>query len=566
MYFHASYDLIVDIFSYRSNVPNATRDVVVTEMTEYMTKSFQGILYYFQLHIKNSDSERQLKKRTLQSLGKIIQFMGSERITPNRFKILTLLNTATNTNEDELRDVILEVWTIFLCTIDVHQIGSLLSSIFVSLIPLMAHNQCKINEIFTNLLCSNESLLSSFFSSLYFIEHIDEVDASIKSLVKRHTKENNSLVEQLSEYLIHIQHENVMVRSFGLKNLLTLIKKNRDQLNSFVVSRNTVLPVLVNILKSLMNCCKENDQDLQVCAAQCLGELGALEPTLMPTNYEPQNRFTFNVFTDEFAIMVLKELCRAYQVQVDANHVDCFALAIQEVLVSHNVNPRTHSKMNIWEAIPSRMWPIIESLLDSSYSGVKSNDSQPESHPIYGSTQNLTFEEWVFRWATSMINKIKDERTNKLLDAFRFSIKKNINTMSLIFPYIVLHSIQNCSPSDVTLIHDEMITVFASVAADERPVEEQPAETDEEASSAISQETQLHLEIPNSVTYDGDIVVQDDCSNMKYKCARAGFGVLDFLQQWTREYLKNKPKEETNVSKFDSLTYLVYLTHILLDP
>lgn len=403
---------------------------------------------YFEI---NTNGDKLQQKEILLSLGQIIRLIGTERITPYRFKIMTILNTALATNDRTMIEICIKIWHIFVHTVDMMELGQLLSAIIVSLKPFIDEYPHEIDEIFTYLIVENSNLMSKYFSDIFFLDELpirEELKRAIDSK-QRVTNQRKPFLEQLDEYLTHIRHKNVVVRAYGLKYLRNVLRQNRTELNNLIINDAVIHPILGGLLRNLMICCKENDENLQKYAAECLGELGALEPSHLPPDYQPQSGFAFSIHTPEFAKLALEKLCYAYQVQSDVQNVDCFALAIQEVLISNNVDPSTRKNLEIWETLPMKMRPLIEPLLKSQYTAIRKK-RMIELNPIYGSSEVKSCEEWATIWANKVIEQISKEETRNLLDAFAPSIKRDAQILSMIFPYIILHAIlaSNAKVSD----------------------------------------------------------------------------------------------------------------------
>lgn len=521
-------------------------------ISEYLSKRFLYTLNVFENYVTTADNEKFTRKHSLLSLGEIMRFMGTERITPFRFKIFTLLNSALATNEKYLKDVCVKVWNIYVHTVDILQLGPLLSSIIVALRPLIDEYPNEVDEILTYLLLDNGNLMSVYFQEIFFLDEIP-IRNELKQIIMFQHKRDISFMNQLDEYLRHIRHENIIVRGYGLKYLGQILKTHRTDLNNLIINENVIHPVLGGLLRNLMLCCKENDTNLQRYAAECLGELGAFEPSHLPPDYKPHSAFAFSIHSDDFAIMAIRELCRAYQVQVDSHAVDCASLAIQEILIANNVNPTKKSKINIWEAIPEKMRPLIEPLLNSSYTTVKAKRNVT-AHPIFGSFEARTCEDWAFNWATKLISKISKEETRNLLDSFKPIMKRDMNTLALIFPYIVLHSIQSNSTNikDQKEIYDELNAVLEGMIKDEIQPKKSRSKTIEQTDSDNQNDFFSVAALKFSDSHNGQTDEAQNQNNIDIKCAKIVFGILDFLERYLREFVV-KYNHSLNNSDFKSI-------------
>lgn len=531
VYFHSHYNLVEQIFEY---LYNDTKEKILIEITSYLTYKFHYIAYNFELCLTNAATEKMKKKNALLSLGEIIRFLGTEKITNYCFKILALIKNVLNMKEEYLYEDLLEVLSIFLRIADVSDLGSLLSSVVLTLIPLKSHFEDKINEILKSLF--DRHLLSEYFGDLFFIDELD-VPYGLKKNIKKYQKntETSPISEVLGEYSKHLKHENLTIKIYALKYLLKIFRENKTKLNRLILSFKVADPIISNIIEALMSCCKEKHENVQILAAECLGELGALEPSHIPPTSQTKTTFAFSVKSDEFAKMVLKELCRAYQLQSIPGVLNCLAFAIQEVLQIHQVDLKKSSKTHIWEAVPIRMRPLVEPLLKSNLYDVESS-VEVKPHPIYCSTSN--FNEWSFIWANKMIAMLPNSDNQKLLKAFKPSIKNNTNLLSTIFPYIVLHAIESGSNLQVNEIFEEINIVLKNATVKRQ----------EQKLNKPSREGSV-LHFPNEKSIVS--TVEENCiNNYNYnnetkvqKCVKICFDVIDFLERWKREYHGRLPSE-----------------------
>lgn len=122
----------------------------------------------------------------------------------------------------------------------------------------------------------------------------------------------------------------------------------------------------LKLLDTLLIGCQDKDESIRLCYGECLGELGAIEPSLLPRRiisrgnvlifcifmrphcssqyfflslvFEIIWKFVFAITDDskfisdmneEFACALLSEHVRAFQMQKDSQSMDCFSLAIQ---------------------------------------------------------------------------------------------------------------------------------------------------------------------------------------------------------------------------------------------
>lgn len=508
---------------------------IYKEMSEYIAERFLGILTNFEFILMKVECERSVKKEILLSLGEIIRFLGTTHITAFRFKILAMLKTTLNV--PGLAEVCASIWTIFIRTVDIQALGPLLSTIFVSLEPLLKYRTDEINSIAKYLVSG--TLLSHHLPDLFFISDTSFND-DVKDIVRRHSDRTGSdnFKTKLDNLMRFINHENLEVRIHGLRYLRKLFCEHRRDLNNLIIGQNIIDPIVCDVLDMLMIGCKHVDPNLQLVAGECLGELGAIEPSLLPANYAQQRMFAVSVHSDAFATMALRELCRAFQFQNDTKYVDNFSLAIQEILLEREVSPKLNRKMNVWEAIPERMRPLMEPLLTSCYTDYNISPNVT-IHPIFGNPNCTSCDIWAAKWATKLIDYVQIENTKNHLKAFRPSIKRDINILSMFLPYILLHSLQSCTKHNFDEIYEELDYVFKYILEEKTP--------------SFDSDQFKHRSIKSLYFIPSDEIQSEETEqDVGTTCAKLGYNLLDFLEQWLRQFPKEN-KTATSCSEYTTI-------------
>lgn len=78
-----------------------------------------------------------------------------------------------------------------------------------------------------------------------------------------------------------------------------------------------------------MTCCRDADQNIARAAATCLGELGAVDPGLLPRKLKPRDALPLSVHDSEFGYLALCEIVRGFQNARTSVDMDAFAIGIQ---------------------------------------------------------------------------------------------------------------------------------------------------------------------------------------------------------------------------------------------
>lgn len=537
VYYHLNHEFVMNTFrnlladNNNDHNPSTHSDFTTKKLAEYITKRFLGVICHFE-QILIFDNEKFLKREVLLSLGEIMRFMGSEYITPFRFKLLAVLRTALTINQVELKDICAQVWKIFIYTVDLISLGPLLSTIFVSLEPLLVTHPTEVNEILIYLIIRNGNLLSVAISDLFFLKNTKASD-EIKKFVSKYTERaTDGFMDKFTASMRYINHDNLTVRIYGLNYLTELFESNRKNLNQLIIGQQQMHMIIENLLEILMVGIKNHDEMLQIATGRCLGKLGAIEPSHLSPNYGPQQSIARSINTDEFAIMALAELCKAYQFQKDTKNVDGYSLAIQEILLAREVCPKMNKNLKVWEAIPDRMIPLMEPLLTSCYTMTQGLFSKINIHPIFGSCKCRTYEEWAMTWASKTIEVIEDEPIKNLLRSFKPSMRYDIRMLAMFLPYIILHAIQSSNEECQKEIAEEIYAVATAVIS-------APNKFDSEINKKRDC-TIRDIEFVASSS-ESDSLQTDETNDISIKCAKLVFNQLDFIDRWIRS---TKPNEQ----------------------
>lgn len=497
------------------------------KLVDYLTSRFLGVMCYFE-QILTNENEKWLKREVILSIGEIMRFMGSEIITQFRFKLLAILRTALTITQPDLKDECAQVWKVFISTVDLMELGPLLSTIFVSLEPLSKTHKSAVDNILKHLIIDNGNILSTNIADLFFLQHI-HVSDEIKSHVARYTdKTKKTFSENFMASMRYINHDNITVRIHGLRHLINVLVNNRKPLNQMIVGQQKLDVMIENLLNDLFICMKNKDSTLQVLAGRCLGELGAIEPSLLAPNYRPQQSFAKSIDSDEFAIHALTELCAAYQMQTDTKNLDNYSLAIQDILQMRKVCPQKKDNSKVWQAIPNRMKSLVEPLLTSSYI-ITHPLVRLKIHPIFG-CKSATYEEWATTFASKAIDIIEEDSLRNLLRSFKPSMRSDMRILGMAMPYIILHAIQFGQPGDCREIVEEFHIIAECVLS--------PANSrSNDGNQHERHKTIKNIDFPAPVSnnFTNDTTTSNKAQeSVAVQCIKLVFNQLDFLDRWVR--------------------------------
>lgn len=133
------------------------------------------------------------------------------------------------------------------------------------------------------LLVKNVDTMSNHIAELFFIHEIN-VSPKITRIVQTQIEKSNpgGVEANLKLWLRRIKHETDEVRMKALCHLKKFLGCHRSELNGMILTDTDVHPLVVELLDALLAGCQDKDENIRLGSGECLGELGAVEPSLLP--------------------------------------------------------------------------------------------------------------------------------------------------------------------------------------------------------------------------------------------------------------------------------------------
>ncbi|KAL7294393.1 hypothetical protein TKK_0012398 [Trichogramma kaykai] len=534
LHFHAQKDKILQQLQFMAKFDsqNLINMDSVKGIAKYLNPMLHGILVTFDANL-NINSEEFMQKCALASLAELIKFMGATYVAPYNYKILTTLRTALGLTRPGFRKLACEAWDSFLRNTSINDIGPLLATICISLVPLLETYPRQTNDMLDYLLIQNKELLKDHLLDLFFINDL-KLSPNISTRIINFIKQNKPTTVEgnLQFWIKKIKHETDEVRLKALLYLKQYLSKSRNEINDLILSDINVDPLIVELLDALMSRCQDKDEAIRIASGDCIGELGAIEPSLLPRRIisRGDSNFIFDMNQD-FAYALFFELVGLYHSQKSTQSMDCFSLAIQEILRTYEISPEGRNK-KLWKDLSPKIQRMVTPLLTSHYTIMTSTDIE-HSGPIYGSDLGSTFELWIFNWTISMLKSIKESNINTVLRACRPAFKRNIKIITFCIPYIVAHIIMNGSNEDVEKVKSEMLAVIET-----------------NTQTQVDKELARHrpLRAPVDQTSNGSKRVSDEARRVR--CLQVLFSCLDYLLRWLRERRKTRDSTYEKIKNF----------------
>ncbi|XP_076679651.1 serine/threonine-protein kinase atr isoform X1 [Andrena cerasifolii] len=534
LHFHESPEKIVGLLKIISDYDSSSEKNFITQkgIESYLNLRLHGVLVNFDIKL-GSKSDEHTQQSALASLAALMRYMGAQYLTPLRYKILATLRTSLGFKRPGFGLLICDAWNAFVHNIDIKELGPLLPTICVSLISLLKVYPQKIIPMLRFLIieCNEEN--SDHIAELFFIDDI-EVPNEISNIIKARILQARpkGFEANLELWLKRITHETDEVRVKALMYLQKFLAEHRSQLNEMILSETDIHPLIVDLLDTLLIGCQHKDEFIRLLYGECLGELGAIEPSLLPRRIISRDDSSFIPdVNEEFARAMLFEHVAAFQMQKSSQSMDCFSLAIQEILKTYDISPQGRNS-NLWNNLPLTVKQIISPFLTSHYKIAAVSDDKKFPHPIYGSEAGSSVENWAFNWLCSMFHNIQDETLNSVLRACKLALKRDIKILTFCLPHVVSYIITNGTEEEHAAIRGEMLTII--------DVRKKPT---------LDPELSRHRPLRHGHSAKADDTrISEETRRMR--CAQIVFSVLDHLQRWLWEQRLNRNYKYGAVKQF----------------
>ncbi|RMX47129.1 hypothetical protein pdam_00018677 [Pocillopora damicornis] len=443
-------------------------------LANFLQSRLLGILaFYNTVLLTNTDLEE--KRLALQSLTKLMQVMGRKYITYVRVKVMGILRLCLRFQDEGFPELSCDAWENFVRNVELSNLGPMLSQIIVTLLPYLNKLPARVTQIFHFLIVENKAALQGYFHEIYFLPDIPElrrVSAVLRTCSGNAAKKMD-LRAQLRQSLKGISHESVDVQRHALSKLKQLLHDNQATLHGYVLSNETVDPIIPQLISVLMSSCRVTDAEVKILVAECLGELGAVDPgRLDKLTHDPvdeQTVFESGCDDKEFAVELINKLVQAFLAAHDTRAQDCSAYAIQEVLLTYGCSEskKDGAGYDLWQKFPEHIQEVLRPHLYSKYLSSSTPNWSGLPKPIYRSTKGRVYNEWVSTWTSYMITKVKGQKPSHTFQACSKIFKHDVKTALFLLPHVLLYVLLDGTKEDVEEVYGEIMAVLTHLQRNE---------------------------------------------------------------------------------------------------
>lgn len=459
------------------------KDITTSDqMAAYLQPRLLGVIAFFDSQLLTVSIPLEDKILTLESLTSIIRLMGPKHIGVIRHKVVNTLRIGLKCKDKQMMEVSCRAWNCFVTSLELPFLGQMMSQIIATLLPLLEPLPKQVADIFSYIIVDNREKLHEHFHEIFFLPDIPEL-AECNGVLKQYD-ESPSSQSDLKTILAYstkgISHESVDVRRHALSKLRKLLRDEKEKLYQYVNSNERADPVVSNLVALLLLGCRETDPRAQCLYAECIGELGAIDPgrlDLMCNNPKADiAKYHANIEEDNFAVELINEVINAFLAAPESRIQDTAAFALQELLKTYKITEPKAGDRNsgrIWKRFPDHVQEILIPFLSSKYAlTTNKHDWSKQVTPIYCSEKGHNFENWVSTWTGYLSSKVKKGFAREVFLSCSAVIKHNANLALYILPYVVLQVLRDGTPAEISEIHNEITEVLTQA---KRPDSKQKA-------------------------------------------------------------------------------------------
>ncbi|KAF8076761.1 hypothetical protein FPV67DRAFT_1472577 [Lyophyllum atratum] len=427
----------------------------------------------------------------------------------------------------ELSEVTLEIWHVFLTTLEPNEIKPYIGPTTAAFISSWKTFNPAARALATR---SLEYVILEVGHELE--EHLDDVVdlSTIPELRHLHhhlmqLRATWTPKDHLQRTLDRCTSDNLAVAVLSIGELKAYLVKENHLIRQ-LASGDIFDPMIGQVMTTLLAAsCRDGDgtESLRLLAFECIGILGALDPDRLEVNVRDPSMVVLSNFTDEeeaisFSMHLIRDLLvGVFRATSDVVYQRYLGYTLQQLLrVCHftpsligagSGGPPSMKARNRWNSLPKHVVETLISLLDSKYSFHPSPAMHIE-HPVYP-TQS-TYREWIQIWTCHLIDKASGPMACNIFSSFPPTVRnKDVVVAYHILPHLVLNILISGHDDDAEAIRTELLTILRD---------------------------QVN---PSS----------DSAQDKKLLSAQAVFMIMDHLNKWVRLVRQNRARDDRIDSK-----------------
>lgn len=284
------------------------------------------------------DADKKRKAQSLRSFQSFLTFIGP-RLQYFVPKIIAMLKNLVSVAT--MPDAVCGVWDVFIRLLPINHLGPILSEVVVALLPYLERGVCpeRVEALMTYLIVDHREELREYFAFVPLLLDISGVPQVRAVLLEEEA--GRPFVSKLEGFSSLLSHESPDIRQRACSRLLSTLRMSRLEIEdlTFEGRSGEIASLLVT---TLLERCTDSSFQVRLLAAQCVGELGAIDPGQINTQMLDENVQSRVADDDTLARRIITQnLVRALKGAPDSKTQDRALLTIQELLRICHCNGET---------------------------------------------------------------------------------------------------------------------------------------------------------------------------------------------------------------------------------
>eukprot|EP00897_Mesotaenium_endlicherianum_P000569 jgi/Mesen1/10512/ME000083S10013 len=352
-------------------------------------------------------------------------------------------------------------------------------------------------EVLMELIVKNGDILEEqlqelpLLPSLPTLVHVNEVLLEVRGEM--------TVQQQLCRAADGLAHESLSVRYMAAAELKKVIKGRHPEVSTMVMGDSaSAAGAVSNLVAMLLKGCAEESrtalsQRLKLVCAECLGELGGIDPAKLQVELPWRSRMQRS---DEALVveLIAEHLAKVLRAATDTDVQDSAALAIQEILKLFGCRPSlleaapavnqpkkgnrkeaaaaaaspdrkqadeadmSAAAESLWSCFSDDVKDIIAPCLTSKFVMLRRSASSAPAGPII--KQGMSHRRWMYLWSKHLTDQSNGLRAD-IFAACKGIVHHDVGTAVYLLPYLVLNVV--CEGTDAARagVIQEIVAVLA---------------------------------------------------------------------------------------------------------
>lgn len=474
----------------------------VSEVSDFFRPHFTRM--EMQLYDKNGDTLSHT--RYIRSLTIMVWMIGKHL---PQFAPKVMAHLAHALNDPELRRTALESWRILVQVLSQRpqHLQRAAGQIVVAMLPYLdpntqkddKHGSDKVSNsraiedasraaaVIDELVLRKSDVMRGMLARLPMLPAVERLQAANARIAQE--RGQVSLRQLFASLTESLTDESLAVRATALAEIRRRVSnpENANEIQSLIqgIEGTAAEPVMSAMIEALLKCCEgegsgETSRRVQRAAAQCLSELGAIDPGRLLIAPQPVQALNSNSKIVATSLLV-DHLARTVRGANDSDMLDAAAYAVQRVLIHVGCRPEAvdeddalgldldqlppgHSKdgVEFWESLPDEARVVLAPCLTSMYSSL-SKVNITKHRPLYNSSSAVnTFNKWILHWCRTLAYEATGPCAPLFIAACGV-FRHDIRIALFLLPYMVLDAIVE-SDDRRTAVELEIVAVLHDAA------------------------------------------------------------------------------------------------------